>query len=83
MDNSSNTEYRQQYHRFVALFVTATFDSEEYKEYNIQMREFSDKKTVFERYVHKLDANYDLRPFTTSNNFDVKDRANSEYRELT
>lgn len=47
------------------------------------MREFSDKKTVFERYVHKLDANYDLRPFTTSSNFNVKDRANSEYRELT
>lgn len=39
-----NTEYRLQYHRFVALFVTATFDSEEYKEYNIQMREFSDEK---------------------------------------
>lgn len=39
-----NIEYRLQYHRFVALFVTATFDFEEYKEYNIRMREFSDKK---------------------------------------
>lgn len=44
---------------------------------------FQIKKTVFERYVHKLDANYDLRPFTTDDNFNVEDRANFEYRELT
>lgn len=47
------------------------------------MREFSDKKAVFERYVHKLDANCDLRPFTTGDNFNVEDRANFRYRELT
>lgn len=44
---------------------------------------FQIKRTVFERYVHKLDANYDLRPFTTGDNFNVEDRANFEYRELT
>lgn len=41
------------------------------------------KKTVFEIYVRKLDANYDLRPFTTDKNLNVEDPANSEYRELT
>lgn len=44
---------------------------------------FQIKKTVFERYVRKLDANYDVRPFTTGSNFNVEDPANSEYRELT